>query len=198
MYLINYTLVFRKKDHKYWHNGPLLKIRKAFKSSWLLLEKHYVHKRGHDVQIHQEHTSPLLPYCAPFIQLSITDVSDGNIKLIKTNGLGYQFWLLASLNCLKLKRSFLLSGAILKMFPVVWIQRGTCPQNNQHLQQQLFYSVLGFLLFSSVAVSSSFRFLVLSSMFFPRCGEKVIIIQVMLSHPVPSPEVSGAKQWSSS
>lgn len=38
-------------------------------------------------------SSPLLPYCASFIHLSITDVVDGNIKQIRTkkqrtNGLG--------------------------------------------------------------------------------------------------------------
>ncbi|TNN56288.1 hypothetical protein EYF80_033494 [Liparis tanakae] len=30
------------------------------------------------------------------------------------------------------------------------------------------------------------------------CGRRVMIMQVMLSHPVPSPDVSGAKQWSNS
>lgn len=66
-------------------------------------------------------------------------------------------------------------------------------------------SLLAFLLslpFSSSSVPSGsswcFLFFVSSELAGDGCGRRVMMTQVMLSHPVPSPDVSGAKQWSNS
>lgn len=108
MYFINYILVFRKtkKGHKYWHNDPLLKIRKEERSNqadsyWkntMYINEGTDTSGGHRLLCHHlcYHTA-----LRSFSYQLQTSSSTGNIKQIRTKNKEQMVWVNSS-SCLRL------------------------------------------------------------------------------------------------